>query len=66
MILKGKPERIEEYQGYVIRTIRKAHALIAIPKEAVCFWHHKDKFETDECAFRKMKELINESVGDIR
>ena len=62
LISKSKPEKIVEYKGYVIRTVREAHALIAIPKEAVCYWHRKDKFETDKSAFDKMKGLIDENT----
>lgn len=60
-LTKNKPERIEEFNGYIIRTIRDAHAIIAIPKDAICYWHRRFKFETDHHAFRVIKGLINEN-----
>ena len=53
---KGK-EIIIEFEEYVIRKIDKI-CFIAIPKNAICFYHRKQRGECDENAIFNIEHLI--------
>lgn len=51
---------VEEYKGYAIRVIPQHPSIIAVPLDAICFYHPVEDYETGDQAIEKMKKLIDE------
>ncbi len=49
---------IEEYKGYVIRKLGRL--MLAIPKDAVCWYHGMAVGESNKSAMENMKSIIDE------
>lgn len=58
----GAKERIEKYKKYIIRRIPGSKWIIALPSNVGGIMHRLESYETEDEAFERVKEVINEKT----